>query len=132
MNRNPKVPVGRTGIEPAPRRLKVCRTTLVLTSLAFFWPVFHGLDLLFHWFLQTEVAPFGNDPTSPKARRLQRRSRPCSIPVAIGEPRRLTPEYRLGTPEYRSPRLVVPGAGVEPAQHKAGRLQLLGLANVQP
>lgn len=41
--------VGRQGIEPCPRRLKVCRTALVLTSLTFFWPAFGGLGLGFEF-----------------------------------------------------------------------------------
>jgi hypothetical protein len=41
--------VGRTGIEPAPCRLKVCHSTLELTSLTFlFWPASSGHGLRFH------------------------------------------------------------------------------------
>lgn len=49
--------VGRTGVGPVPVGLKGPCSTSELTSLAFFWPVFHGHDLgfLFHddleWFV---------------------------------------------------------------------------------
>jgi hypothetical protein len=41
--------VGRLGIGPSPCRLKGGCTTLVLTSLAFFWARLHGRGLRFRF-----------------------------------------------------------------------------------